>query len=364
MMNWAIMLLIIVVISSTAAWWFIPRWQARKLASYLNPEKIAMAEDRYRQTITTALGGVLVLLSVGVAFMQLDQSRDISIKQVEQMSKQTETEYQAQLLTKGFELLGKKKSAEHLGGIRLLQTWADSADPEDQDDKKKRTQILVDALIGFVRDQTGFKVEKEECRELKYPVMSEYFEHPKSADVESDVQVALDILVDLSKENPIKLKFRGLNLSKAKLSNGNFSGSIFSFSDLSQAEMSGTILNDVDLYCANLYKAKLIKAKLSSSDGGERLTNLLGALIIGANLSQADLRRANLNYVNLNETNLREADLRGTILEGAKLFRSKLGGAKIDQDTDIKWACFYEAQLENVDLKTAKNFQHIRLRDC
>ena len=181
-MSWGVYAVFLAaIILSPLAWWFVPRLQVRKLR--LSAEKVAELEDEYRKTITNALAGVLVLISAGAAFIQLEDTRESSAAQLRETVRKTDLEYENTTLATAFALLGKNSIAEHLGGIHLLQAWADG---EPFDRGENRHQILIDALAGFVRDRTQFPVANEECPQFK---------RPNSTAIGQDVQAALDILV-------------------------------------------------------------------------------------------------------------------------------------------------------------------------
>lgn len=345
-MSWGVYAVFLAaIILSPLAWWFIPRLQVRKLRSSLSAEKVAELEDEYRKTITSALAGALVLISAGAAFVQLEDTRDSSAAQLRETVRKTDLEYENTEMATAFGLLGKNSIAEHLGGIHLLQAWADGA-PFGR--SENRHGILVDALAGFVRDRTQFPILNEECPKFK---------RPDSTAISQDVQAALDILVGESHRAPIRLDFRALDLSRANLSSGNFTGSNLAFADLSEANLSKARLTKADLYCANLYKVNLSGADLSSTvaSADPGTTNLIGTLIIKANVSNASLQNADLAEARLNESDLSGTNLRGARLDSANLFRTNLVGAQIDRDTDLAKACLVET-VGDTDLSTAKNF--------
>jgi hypothetical protein len=346
-MSWGVLAVFLgAIVLAPVAWWFIPRLQARGLRSSQPPEKVAEMEDEYRKTITSALAGALVLISAGAAFEQLEDTRRTSAAQIEQSATRTELEYENGLLATGFGLLGKASIAEHLGGIHLLQAWAERQPVGARED---RHRILTDALAGFVRDATQFKVENEECPK---------FERPKSIAIRQDVQAAMDILVRESHREALTLDLRGLNLSRANLATANFVGSNLAFTDLSEADLSKARLDHADLYCANLYRANLSSANLSAAvtSDSPNTTNLIGSLIIKANVSGATLRNANLADASLNESDLTNTDIRGARLDSANLFRTNLSGAKLDEHTDLAKACLVETLFRDVKLNVAENF--------
>jgi uncharacterized protein YjbI with pentapeptide repeats len=359
MLNWTTLFLLIAGILAATAWWFIPLRQARKLDSKggLTAKDIAELEDEYRKTMTQALGGIILLLSATVAFQQLYETRRSSDAQLQEAAKTTDLNNKQQQLAKGFELLGKRSSAEHLGGIRILYDWAETSSKDDSSSEEKRYSIVTPALASFVRDMTKFPIKAETCEE---------FERPLSETVGNDVQAALDILRKRSTGSPLVLNLRGLNLSRANLSGANLSGSNFAFVDLSEADLSNTKLRNTNFYCANLYRANLAGADLSGETVDDRgpLTNLAGALLLKANLGKADgkansLARAILVKATLSESFLEETDLRGARLWEANLFRTRLQQVQVDSQTDLDKACLIETKNTGTQLAMTKNFDKV-----
>jgi len=357
MLNWALFLLIASILALAAiAWWFIPHHQARKFNARpdLTTKDIAELEDQYRKTVTQALGGIILLLSATVAFQQLYETRRSSEAQLREAARATDINNKQQQLAKGFELLGKPSSAEHLGGIRILYDWAESPSRDDTSTEEKRYSVVTPALSSFVRDMTKFAINNETCEE---------FERPINEPVGNDVQAALDFLRKRSAGNPLVLNLRGLNLSRANLSGANLSGSNFAFADLSEADLSNTKLRNTNFYCANLYRANLSGADLSGDtvDDSGPLTNLDGALLLKVNFGKADgkassLARAILVGATLSESFLEETDLRGARLWRANLFRTNLVRVKVDDQTDLDKACLVETKNTDTPLGKAKNY--------
>jgi hypothetical protein len=357
MLEWALYLFIATILALAAtAWWFIPHLQARTLdpGPELTRKDIAELEDQYRKTVTQALGGVILLLSATVAFQQLYETRRSSEAQLRETARATDINNKQQLLARGFELLGKPSSAEHLGGIRILYDWAESPSRDDTSTDEKRYSIVIPALSSFVRDVTKFAIRTERCEE---------FERPISETVGNDVQAALDILRKRSASNPLVLNLRGLTLSRANLSGANLSGSNFAFADLSEADLSNTTLRNTNFYCANLYGANLAGADLSGETVNDRgpLTNLAGALLLKVNFGKAEgktgsLARAILVKATLSESFLNETDLRGARLWEANLFRTELDRVKVDDQTDLDKACLVETRNTGTPLDKTKNY--------
>jgi uncharacterized protein YjbI with pentapeptide repeats len=360
MIDWKLVIIIFIAIICLLIWWFLPYFQVQKLSRKqdLTAKDIAELEDEFRKTVTQALGGAIIFLSVAVAFAQLIEARRSSEAQLRESARATDINKRAQLLAKGVELLGEKSSAERMAGIRILHDWAERPFKDDTSSKESRYSLLTVALISFVREWTDFEVEAEECEKF-------WKRRPKSHTVEVDVQEALNILRDISTDNPVNVNFRALNLSRADLSGADLSGSSFAFADLSEADLSNTILENTNFYCTNLYRANLAGANLSSDVPEEPgpLTNMVSAYLVRANLEKVngrvtDLFQANLAGANLAEATLVETNLRGTKLWEVNFFRTKLDHVQIDNNTDLDKACLVETIVESTPLKEAKNYEN------
>jgi hypothetical protein len=132
-------------------WWRLPKREAARLALKIRDAKARVdVEDTYRKTIGQALGGIVVLLGAGFAYLQfLQQQRaahDLLI---------------SNQVSKGFELLGNKdKDAVilRLGGIYALEGVMNNTD--------QYHQAVLEALSAFVRSEHG-DVERTVHREHK-----------------------------------------------------------------------------------------------------------------------------------------------------------------------------------------------------
>ena len=333
------------------AWWFVPILQARGLRRRqgLRPAEVARWENEYRKTVTQALGGAILLLTTISAFQQLHEARRNTEAELRESARSTDINSKNQLLAKGFDLLGRKSSAERLGGILILRDWASTSTEGETSNPDARYSILIPSLISLVKDATKFEIPTERC---------EQFEPPVSQMIGSDIQAVFDILKTRAPKGPLAMNMRGLNLSRVNLAGMDLSGSSFAFADLSEADLSGAKLHNANFYCTNLYRANLNGADLS----GE--TNLAGALLWKASLQKAggipaSLAGANLIKARISEAVLEETDLRGALLWGANMVGTTLVRVKVDDKTDLDKACLLNTRTVDTPMERVRNYTKV-----
>jgi hypothetical protein len=114
-------------------WWWLPKRVVARLA-LTEPKDRADVEDNYRKTIGQALGGIVVLLGAGLAYLQFLQQQQSSHDLL--ISNQ---------VSKGFEQLGNKDAVVvRLGGIYALEGVMNNSD--------QYHQAVLEALSAFVRE--------------------------------------------------------------------------------------------------------------------------------------------------------------------------------------------------------------------
>jgi uncharacterized protein YjbI with pentapeptide repeats len=353
--NWKVGLFFLLVGPClVATWYYVPKWQVRQIRSLPPGAKTktqAELEDRHRQTLTTAIGGSLVLISAIAAFLQLEQNSENSRNQLASAARESERTFQDQQFARGFDLLGKESIAAQVGGIRLIQTWAEKG---VGDEKITRIQLLTEALAGFVIDKTKFKkgIGSEECPKF-IP------EKEESNEIGAAVKMALRVIIERNEGKPIVLDFKGLNLSRADLHGGDFSKSNFAFSILSEAKMDNAKFQGVNFYCADLFKAKLRNSVLSSEE-----TDLRGALLQHADLQKAKMVSVKLIGAKLSHAEMQDADLSKADLSGVDLHRAIMTGTVIDDQTIVLNACIYEAIDVPPSMKKAVGGATLIYGDC
>jgi uncharacterized protein YjbI with pentapeptide repeats len=315
--------------------WMVVPWVMTAVRSkQANKKPSVWAENNYRKATLQFLGGFALLASFLVSAHQFTEAR-----------RSADTTDRAQQLAMAYELLGKGTATERIGGIAALQSWADrqpfSEDvtraphrPED------RQAVLLATVESYVRDQTTFVVEDERCSEFRKL-------SPRSQMVTPDVERALAIISEHSLKSRRELQFRGLNLSRAKLTAEpvnatpvgrtagqsraqsapaipQFDRSNLAYADLSEARLTKSSFKAADLSCANLYMADLSSAVFRELNGSA--TKLQGAYFV-------------------------RSVLKDTKFNGASLAEARFDEAKISGTTDFSGADLQRAQFFYVDFQ-------------
>ena len=312
--NWIVIAIGVAIIAALVllvwVWWWIPKLQMRGRI-FRGEKERADAEDNFRKTVGQALGGAVVLIGAGLAYLQFTQQQQTQ-QQVADISRKAAPDLLiSNQVAKGFEQLAGEKPAMRLGGIYGLEGVMNTS--------PQYSQPVLEALCAFVRDST--------------------IGAPAGHGPTTEIQAALTVIsrrvdglgsVDLIKANIpeaklLRAKLNGMfpnhtDLSGADLSDADLTGADLSGADLISAMLNGAVLNGADLRNANLSGASLFHAHLT--DALNRMpiqANLRNANLSGAVLASADLHRADLGGATLNDAMLHGADLTGADLSGADL---------------------------------------------
>jgi Pentapeptide repeats (8 copies) len=258
-----------------AVWGWV-RWPKRVAARLAldDPQARADVEDNFRKTVGQVLGGAIVLLGAGLAYLQFLQQQRASDLQSSRQQQASHDLLISNQVSKGFEQLGSDKIVIRLGGIYALEGVMNGSD--------QYHQAVLEALCAFVRE--GAKPSHPEPPPSPEPAKETVSDGPPT-----DIQAALTVIVRRSGGEGL------VNLRDANIPGVNLGAADLTGVDLTRANLSG----------ANLFRADLSWAYLTGAD----LTGamLMGAKLAGADLSGANLTRANLAYVDLTTVDLDEA---------------------------------------------------------
>lgn len=249
-------------------WWRLPQRQVAWLSLKIRDARArADVEDSFRKTIGQALGGAVVLIGAGTAYLQFSAQQQATRDQL----RAAHDLLISNQVARGFEQLGSDKLVVRLGGLYALEGVMNTSE--------EYYQPVLEAVCAFVREGTiGTTVGRAPT---------------------TDIQAALAV---------IARRARGANgPGPINLSGVNISGVILRHARLDSADLSSANLNRADLNRAALPYANLSRADLRDVDlrgaylGG---ANLVGANMVGANLVGADLRGADLSDAILDQNQL------------------------------------------------------------
>ncbi len=307
-------------------WWRFPAWQAERLR-HQDPSAMDRAdlEAKIRKTVGQFMGGVAVLASLVIAFLQFQTTREADQDTREAVQNLQISRQSAQ----GFRDLGDKSLVIRLGGIYALERVAKDS-PENH-------WPIMEALTAYVRETTRGA--------------------PKDKPVAADIQAILTVIGRRDTAHPEQgaidlngARLSGADLSEAVLLRANLIGADLRDADLRDADLRGAdlsgeaVLPRADLGGADLRKADLSDAFLRDADlrGADlREADLREAVLLRADLGGADLREAHLDEANFNTAYLSGADLGGAYLSGAdlrgarELYQEQLDEACGDDETKL-----------------------------
>ena len=325
------------------AWWLLPIMQRNKVkekAPEINGLELLKLEDEYRKTLTSAFGGLFVVATLMLTSFQIYVSRVSSLEQTSRESENTNTQIRAHEIEKGFDLIGEERPIGRIGGIRMLEEWAEEQVPGST--VEKRYDYIIPALIGLVRQQTHNEPGSQSC---------ETFVRPKSKRIEEDVRAALIVIgkwTHMTSHDSLRLDH--LNLSEADLSNFNLDHTDLSFSDLSGVRISDSSFRGSNLYCANMYAIDVKNADFSSTDDTE--TDLAGALISEAHFNSVNFTNTNLRSANLSDSGFGKVIFNKSDLYNTDFYRTTIGDSTF-QATKVEEACFVQTTFSNSNLNDA-----------
>ena len=319
---------------------FVPWYQA---AHIVDDATRLEREDNARRTILQAIGGVVVLAGIFIAWRRLEVIQEGQV---------------TERFSRAIEHLGDDSLDVRLGAIYALERIAR--------DSRQDHGPVMEILTAYVREHAPWKPPSEDQQpaddgprfgppspmENVQAVNDILTEHVHT--IETDIQAALTVIGRRKTDyDPPEQRIDLINtgLRRANLAGANLRKAILAGANMKLADLKGAKLQDADLRMAVLHVADLRKAQLQGAD-------LLFAQLQVTHLNEADLRGANLDDARLHKaflvgTDLRGAHLVGAKLEGANFTRANLRGAILWQ-ADLQRTIFWQADLRGADLKAAK----------
>ncbi len=286
---------ILILTAITALLVFIPQWQA---AHITNDAARLEREDNARRTIMQAIGGVVVLFGVFIAWRRLEVAQEGQV---------------TERFSRAIEHLGNDSLDVRLGAIYALERIAR--------DSRQDHGPIMEILTAYVREHAPW----EPPRGDQQPAGTEQHSETPS-DIAEDHSPTFDLDIEGDNASPLRpatdiqavltvLGRRQVNYDPPEqvlnLRNADLRGANLIDANLQEAFLVEACLQEAGLQEARLQRAVLIDANLQDAQ-------LDDASLKGAFLISADLTGAILTGANLQEANLIGADLRGTDLSEAK----------------------------------------------
>lgn len=144
-------------------------------------------------------------------------------------------------------------------------------------------------------------------------------------------------------------KFIQTESSEVDIRNGDIIDTIYEGGSLSKSAMAGVTIEDSEFQSTSINNSdvsgmdKYGEVAFTQSD------------MSGSDFSDSDLSNANLKYINFEECDLNGTNLRNSDLRGARLFDSKFNTAKMNEDTDWGYYCYYEYVADKMAKENADN---------
>jgi hypothetical protein len=280
--------------------WLVPRWQVDRWrrAEISSEEKLAELELQARTSITQALGGLALIVTIAVTANQALKANRSATENLKLAAENRKLAERGQV------------SERFLGAVEQLGATAGGYAAVD---------VRTGALFSLMRVGLESEPNAEQVFRAAAAYVVNNYKPPRpkgdrcnSDAVRGDVAVALRfVLPEVSKKWPKNTRKRWEGLRGTRLN---------------RLAIDGLYLSRYDLTNIRLRRASLNRADFRNS-------NLLGANFNGACLNRADFRQANL----------RKARFVGAELEGAKFDGAELEGAKFTQ-ADLDRAPLSEAQ--------------------
>ncbi len=283
-------------------------------------------EDNARRTILQAIGGLVVLAGVCIAWRRLEVvQEELRVAREGQVMER---------FSRAIEQLGNKESLDvRVGAIYALERIAR--------DSREDHGPIMEILTAYVRERAPSPEDEQQADDAPVfgpPSPMEEIQavtdiiRERVPDIETDIQAALTVIGRRKTDydpagqriNLIKTGLRGVDLTDAKLQKAILAGS-----NLKRADLKGAELQDANLRMAVLHVADLRRAHFQGAD-------LLFAHLEATRLDDAELRGAKLDDARLHKAVLVGADLRGTDLSNAVGLTSKqIREAKGDRHTKL-----------------------------
>jgi len=346
-----------------AVLWLLLHW-------YIDPANAqypSTAKKDLFQALGLIMAGVAGVIGIFFTWRNLNQTREITDKQLDAAREATRKHLDAARETTRKQLDAARKSTDKTLRLtergQITERFTHAIDQlgagDDKGNKKVEIRVggifalgqiardseqycwtVAEVLATYVRENapwSGGELSKEEDLELTSQLDAHKYPKYQYQHKQADIQAALDMVKDLLTlcTHKVEGKHRHLHLGKADLR----------FGDLREANLKDARFRDANLFGIRLDRANLRKAHLRNSI-------LKGAHLRKTKFNEADLEEVNFQRARLKKADFRDAKLKKADFQGAKLKEADFRRAKLNK-ADFRGAKLHEADLSGADLREA-----------
>jgi Pentapeptide repeats (8 copies) len=287
---------LLAIVAAVLTIWLVPRWQVQRWrrAGIASDEKLAELGLQARSSITQALGGLALIVTIAITADQAiearrsaDETQGIAAENLRLADENLRIAEQGQV------------SERFLGAVEQLGATNDKGDAVD---------VRTGALFSLMRVGLDSPPNAEPVFRAAAAYVGNNYEPPKKLanhgcqaefDVRADVAVALRFVLPAVAKKRLRTTPGPLAGLRGTTLNGLAVDDLyFSHFDLSGIKLRGTSLNGSDFSSSRLWDARFDRACLRNADFRHahlRGARFDGAVLKGAKFTQADLDRAPLS---------------------------------------------------------------------
>jgi uncharacterized protein YjbI with pentapeptide repeats len=270
-------------LAAVLAVWLIPREQRRRWEDAgLEGKDLAELENGSRSTLVQLFGGVALILTFVVTWLQIADTRKATDRTLQLTAAQQETER----FTRAVEQLGSTRQEVRIGGIYGLQQAAR--------DTPNRGEAVAHLMVAYLKSHHRLRVNDTRLKGLD--TRNELAQQgtavvgpceSSAAPPWPDTQAALSVLLGIPSAARPRMDLIAVDLIGVRINGADFSGAMLTDASLAGAKLAGARFDDALLSRTDLRRACLRQARFDHADVG--FVDATGADFSGADLSTADL---------------------------------------------------------------------------
>lgn len=330
----------------------IPQWLTRSYTFATVKERVD-AVDAYRKTLAQVLGGFALVVTFAWTVLKDSQTLD-----------QGRLQLANQQFIEGAKLLKETNAGASAAGVHALSQVAITR-PEFE-------PLVTNTLVSFIKSGEPQKAQNHDP-----------FPNGSPATIPANIQAAIAVLANRSKNDEGQIDLYGAYLVRAKFSIADRSGSgAFRGAKFEAAILHGADFHDLDLSSARFggstmadwkaYAPAWVETTPQDRNYRDNVRHLFTVNFQNANLTRANFDNAEMGGANLRSANLKDASLWQTNLSRADLTKAVNlpmfdGAILIDAifaDTDLADVEFLRARLDGTNFKGARNVNRAIFHDA